>query len=286
LRHNVVSTESIFRRLAENSPIGIYLVQNGCFRYVNREFENSTGFKREDLIGRECLDIVHPDDRELVREAASSMLKGTRSKPYEYRGLTADGGIIWILETVTPITYEGQLASAGNFMNITERKTLEEKLRERARQDSLTGLLNHGAILEELRDLLDEHADSSHSVILADVRSMKQVNDENGHQAGDAVLYAVAQALSVSGALVGRYGGDEFVAILPDSTRAGAEAYKERVHRTLSNVKIRDERSGRIIIPLLTLGSAVYPADGQSAADLISVADEDMYNQRRVTTAA
>jgi len=278
-------TEAFFRRLAENSPIGIFLVQEGQFRFVNREFERCTGFKMRELVGRDCLSLVHPSDRAMVRAAAVEMLKAKRATPYEYRVITADRRVIWILETVTSISYQGNRAAAGNFMNITERKSLEEKLREQARRDSLTGLLNHGAIIDELQSLIAESADGTHAVAVGDVCSLKRLNDQYGHQAGDAVLNAVAEALSVGGAIVGRYGGDEFVVILPDFEWEQATAYRESVAQTLSKAKVTDPRTGATFLVALTLGMAIYPADGGSADELIAAADARMYDQRRKAVA-
>ena len=278
---NEASPEAFFQRLAENSPIGIYLVQDGKFRYVNREFENSTEFKRRDLIGRNCLSLVHPLDHEMVRGAAIDMLKGRRSVPYEYRVITSSGKTIWILETVTSLVYSNGPAAAGNFMNITERKTMEEKLRDQARRDSLTGLLNHGAILQELDDLLGRVADRQHAVILADIRGMKQVNDHHGHLAGDAVLTSAADALDIEGAIVGRYDGDEFVAILPGCNLAQAAEYSARVCASLKDFQITDAGGSTIASPGLTLGVAIYPTNGSLVDQLIAAADNDMYAQRR-----
>jgi diguanylate cyclase (GGDEF)-like protein/PAS domain S-box-containing protein len=275
------ANDSFFHRLAENSPIGIYLVQDNKFRFVNREFEKATEFNRRELIGKDCLSLVDAADRSIVRDAAIEMLKGNRTIPYEYRVRTGSGKTIWILETVTSITYSGRRAAAGNFMNITERKSLEDKLRDQARHDSLTGLLNHGAIMEELQDCLSVFPNRSHAVIMADVRGLKQVNDQFGHQVGDSVLSAAAEALNVNGAIAGRYGGDEFVVILAGADQDKAADYQRLVDQTLKSFEILDERSQGRVEPRLTLGVAIYPYDGLSPRQLIAFADSAMYDQRR-----
>ena len=117
------------------------------------------------------------------------------------------------------------VGTEGILRDITERKRMEEALREQARRDPLTGVLNHGAIVAELRSLISSGGDgTSHTVAMVDVDGLKATNDTYGHQVGDAVLVAVAGALSRDGALVGRYGGDEFVALLRGADRARPNA--------------------------------------------------------------
>ncbi|MBI2851605.1 MAG: PAS domain S-box protein [Chloroflexi bacterium] len=113
--------------IIDNSPIGLYIVQDGKFQMVNLQFQKETGHTETELLGMESLRLVHPEDREAVRVNAILMLKGHRTSPYEYRVLKKDDEIIHILETVTSIEYRGKRAAFGNFMNITERKLAEEK---------------------------------------------------------------------------------------------------------------------------------------------------------------
>jgi PAS domain S-box-containing protein len=77
--------EERFRILADHSPVGIYIVQDGAFQYVNPRFERITGYAEEDLVGRNPLWLVHQDDRERVHDFAIEMLKGERAADYEYR---------------------------------------------------------------------------------------------------------------------------------------------------------------------------------------------------------
>ncbi len=122
--------EKLFRKIFDSSPIGQYIVQDGKLVLVNKVFCKITGYDEKDLIGKRALDLVHPEDREKVRENAISMLKGERTEPYEYRAITKDGKVKWILETVVPIDFDGKKATLGNFMDITERKLAEESLRK------------------------------------------------------------------------------------------------------------------------------------------------------------
>jgi PAS domain S-box-containing protein len=123
-------SRQIYKTISEKSFAGIYVVQDGKFRAVNPSAAFYAGYTIEELIGRKSDGIVHPDDRNQVKRDAHDMLRGDRVSPYEFRIITKEGQIRWIMETVTSIFYEGRPAILGNSMNITDRKQIEERLRE------------------------------------------------------------------------------------------------------------------------------------------------------------
>ncbi len=122
--------EELFAALFFSSPIGIFILQEGKFVDVNPQFERLIGFSRAELLGTESLQLVMPEQRNLVKKNAILMLKGERLRPYEYQVVQKGGGIKWIMETVTCISFQGRRATLGNFMDITERKLAEDALRE------------------------------------------------------------------------------------------------------------------------------------------------------------
>ncbi len=156
-----------------------------------------------------------------------------------------------------------------------------ETERERARHDPLTGVLNHAAIVEELRAQLDERDGARLAVAMVDVDGLKAINDTFGHQIGDAALLAVAKALSENGALVGRYGGDEFMAVLPNTDRSIGERYREAVLDGLASARVRDPESGSIVPVVATIGLAIFPDQAKAIDDLIRVSDSTMYAAKR-----
>jgi len=125
-----VFQEELFNTLCNNSPIGIYIVQEGKFRFVNPRYCAVTGYTEDELLRINSLMLVHPDDFDMVRENAVKMLKGFRSEPYEFRFIIKSGKIIWVLETVTSIQFGGKRAALGNFMDVTGRKATEKALLE------------------------------------------------------------------------------------------------------------------------------------------------------------
>jgi diguanylate cyclase (GGDEF)-like protein len=151
--------------------------------------------------------------------------------------------------------------------------------KERARRDPVTGALNHGAIVEEVKERLARGA-SPFAVIMADVDGLKETNDLYGHPMGDRVLVAVAAALSQERAVVGRYGGDEFVGLLPHANRRDATTYIETVQTSLNRATLSAE-SGAQLPVVASLGVAMYPQDAKSVEDLIRISDSAMYRMKR-----
>lgn len=127
--NNLKQVEALFKTLSNSSPVGVYIVQDGKFQFVNPQFQEFTGYREKELLGREAYMVVLPEDRDSARKNAVDMLKGRRSFPYEFRSLTKSGQTRWILEQVASIQYQGRRAVLGNYMDITSRKQAEEKMR-------------------------------------------------------------------------------------------------------------------------------------------------------------
>ncbi len=124
--------------------VAIYIVQDNIFVYTSPLYQKLTGYSDTELTGHDSLDYLHPEDRAKTRENAIKSLRGTRTDPYEYRFIRKNGEVMWILEMVTSITYKGERASLGSFMDITERKRMEETLRQSEEK--------YRAIIENIQD--------------------------------------------------------------------------------------------------------------------------------------
>jgi len=117
--------EELYKTLANSSQAGVYIAQAGEIQFVNPHIPRYSGYSEAELVGMEVLNIVHPEDRDLVKKNAVEMLKGIRSAPYEFRMIDRNGNIRWLLGTVTPITYKGKPAVLGNTMEIVDKKRAE-----------------------------------------------------------------------------------------------------------------------------------------------------------------
>ena len=183
---------------------------------------------------------------------------------------------------------EGELELVSNIVSqvavALEGACRYDDARYLADNDALTGIANRRHIIECLnREVARSgRAGASFSLVMMDVDRFKFFNDTYGHEVGDQVLVTVARALqeALRGIdTLGRFGGDEFLAILPDTDREGARRVVERIGECLADhpVAVKDA------LPLalrLSCGIAVFPQNGRSTHELFHVADANMYRAK------
>lgn len=176
----------------------------------------------------------------------------------------------------------------------TLQRTLQEKnrslrvsnvqLEQLATTDPLTGLPNHRALVH----LLDEELAYAHlhhlpcSIIFVDIDNLKDINDQYGHQTGDMLLCrfgAVVQSMLYAGECIGRWGGEEFVVILPGRDPGDAFAVAERVRTTVAQQHFNEQSNMRVTC---SLGVSTYPHDTSERATLLQFADMAMYASKRL----
>lgn len=172
------------------------------------------------------------------------------------------------------------VGSAALLRDVTEQRHLEEVLRRQSITDGLTGLYNRRHLDHALGA---EHARSKRhginlSVLMLDVDHFKRFNDEHGHDLGDRVLKAIADTLR--GALRNhdipcRYGGEEFLAILPNTTQSGAYAVAERLRKDAENLEIEGLKV------TVSIGVGAFPHVGQDSPEaLVQAADSALYQAK------
>ncbi|MBM4444468.1 MAG: PAS domain S-box protein [Chloroflexi bacterium] len=128
LRYNLA--QQLFDSVFSITPTGIYIIQDGCLQYVNRQFQSFTGHSRDELLGTDYLRLVMPEDREVFKENALMMLNGESLAPYEYRMVTKSGETRWVTEAVTAIQFLEKQAMLGSVADVTDRKRLERASRD------------------------------------------------------------------------------------------------------------------------------------------------------------
>ncbi len=166
---------------------------------------------------------------------------------------------------------------------VLEAKRLMSTLRESALRDPMTGLHNR-RFLQEYVDILISYTDrnkSNFTVLMADLDYFKQVNDTYGHEAGDATLKALAKALTncVRGSdLVIRYGGEEFLILLRDTTPESGLKVAEKIREAIENMKV--ELTGIVIKKTLSLGVSGYPDDSSNFWQVVKYADVALYKAK------
>jgi PAS domain S-box-containing protein len=127
---DIKQSKELFRILFYRSPIGTYIIQNGHFQLVNRQLAYILGYEEDELMGKPSLSFVLAEDRDAVRENAVRMLKGGCSLGYEFRIINKQAKIKWVMETVVPIYYRRKRATLGSLIDVTERKQMEERLKQ------------------------------------------------------------------------------------------------------------------------------------------------------------
>lgn len=264
-----------------------------------------TGYNDGDLAALQSpFDIVPMAERGLLTTWLRERAEGTAQRTYhETAFVHRDGRLVYVEIAATRLKVEGHTQLLLAVRDITERKTyarqlasskasleeksalLEEALsaeREHARHDALTGVLNHGAIAAELRAIVEGTSKTSTcAVIMLDIDGMKATNDMFGHQIGDRVLIEVSQAMSRPGASVGRYGGDEFIALLPGVSREDAQIYRDNIAAAVARIRVTDPVSGSRIPVEISIGIALFPEDASDVAGVLSLSDGEMYAEKR-----
>jgi len=162
-----------------------------------------------------------------------------------------------------------------------ENAQLYAQLEQRSRIDVLTGLFNRRHFEEQLKDEVSRHSryGDLFSIFMLDLDNFKTYNDAYGHPAGDILLNQIGKIVKSSVRNVDqafRYGGDEFVVILPQTARGDAYVVAERVRG-----QIAGEMEKKAIAVTCSIGLASYPADGVVADELVNVADNALYYAKR-----
>jgi diguanylate cyclase (GGDEF)-like protein len=162
-------------------------------------------------------------------------------------------------------------------------KQLKEKnleLEQIIKIDGLTELLNHKCILEKLEEEIHraQRYDTSFSIIMFDIDNFKLINDNYGHQKGDEVLIQISKFLRNSLRnidTIGRYGGEEFLIILPETNLQGAYTIAERLREGVSKIDFSKENLK------ITISGGIVEFINESSTDLIKKADKLLYNAKR-----
>ena len=280
-----VSLET-YRLLTEESLVGVYLIQRGRFVYVNRRLAELFGYTREELLQLDSvLHLIAEPDRPLVEEKLRQRIAGEiHAIEYNVRGRRRDGEIIELDVRSVRTAHDGQPAVMGSMLDITSQKQMEATLRRLSLVDELTGVYNRRGFMSlaesHLAVAIRRHRELL--LVFADVDSLKSINDQYGHAAGDQVLRDAAAVLRRtyrSADIIARLGGDEFTAFPVEAAKECAEMLVDRLQQ---NVAAHNRENPRPYALALSVGVGRFdPARCPTIEQLLSEADRQQYAQKR-----
>ena len=288
-------TPEAFQAILDQVGDGVYVLDtDDRILYWNATCETLTGYSADETIGRRCSDdlLVHVDSAGRRLCFTGCPMKATRSdsQPRETEVYLRhkDGHRVPVRVYVRPLrTPTGEIAGAvQSFVDITDKiAALEQvkRLQDLAYLDTLTGLANRRFLEQTLEARLNEVSRYGWTlgVIMMDIDHFKAINDTYGHKAGDRVLQMVARTLrgaTRSYDLVGRWGGEEFLAILTNTSLDDVSAIAERYRALVEQSDVLEEN--RRLRVTLSLGATLANPDLDTASSLVARADELLYRSK------
>lgn len=271
-------SEARYRKLVENLNEVIYILdEEARIVYISPNVEQLSGYTIPELTGRRFTEFVHPDDQEGRMEQFFKILSGV-NEATEYRFLTNKGGATWVRTSARLITREGRaIGIQGVLMDITARKQAERKMQHLSLHDSLTGLYNRYFLEEKMEKLDGDKMQLPISIIMADLNGLKLINDTCGHDMGDEALRRTAELLRKSCRkkdLIARWGGDEFIIMLPQTMLREAQDVCKRIIHYCS----KTDAEG---LPIsIALGVAFKNSTEKSLAEVLKDAENSMYTHK------
>ncbi|NHN35590.1 sensor domain-containing protein [Paenibacillus agricola] len=258
----------------------------GKVTFMNPIAETLTACKEKDGLGKnieEVLHLVNEETRQLVTNPVNKVIKEKRIVGLANHTvlINKDGAEIPIDDSAAPILNDqGEMAGIVMvFRDVIERKSYEEKIKHYAYYDSLTGLPNRRLFTDRLTMALvnAKRTNTTLATMFIDLDKFKMVNDTLGHEIGDLLLVEVASRLITcvrEGDTVARLGGDEFIILMQDIDQTVVTQVAERI---IKKVSCKYNINGFQLFTTPSIGTSLYPHDGEDVESLIKNADMAMY---------
>lgn len=271
------------RTVVEYTPSAmVVLDQNGKIIEWNRQAEKVFGWNSQEVIGQSVYDFVVPlADQDKFRKMIYGLFDGREVNVAEGWSRTNRSKLV-LCEWHYAVLQPGRIVAMAN--DITERKALENQLKELAHSDSLTGIGNRTLFFQKLEEAiaLAKRRKERVAVLFIDLDDFKIVNDQYGHEVGDVVLCEVVQRIKMAvreADVLARIGGDEFVLILHDcQSNEHAQQVAEKV---LFNLERPIQVAGLTVTVGGSIGISMYPDNGDKTTDILKSADRAMYEVKQ-----
>jgi diguanylate cyclase (GGDEF)-like protein/PAS domain S-box-containing protein len=276
LRHS----EARYRALAGNLSYGICRCDlGGKFIEVNEAMMKMLGYaSKEELLGVNLASELIRDPIKRAHLLGQPDQQGSVD-PIEIEWKRKDGTTLKVrLSGQEVVREQGELDTYEVIIeDVTKQRQLEDRLRQQAASDPLTGLANYRHLTEvlDMEIKRSERTAREFALLLFDVDGLKQINDRYGHLIGSHALCRVADVLSFCRDIdtAARYGGDEFAVVLPETNSEAANQVAQRICDSIGN-------DGMKPLISVSIGVAVYPHDGERIEALLRKADVDMYTMK------
>ena len=281
-------SDAKYRLIVDNALEGIMVMQEGHVTFGNPKLLEITEYSLDELRSTVVTDFVHPDDRAMVHDRYTRRLSGENVIPeYSFRMITKSGKTKWIYIKVARVEWDGKPATLSFMSDITDKKALEDELKQLSQIDALTGIANRRVfetkLENEWRRAMRHHTPLS--ILMIDIDYFKAYNDYYGHPAGDDCLRTIAgllaQMVDRPGDLIARYGGEEFVVILPDTDLPGAAMMAENMRSKIESLKIQHKHPSICGYITISLGvCSTVPGGDSLPKQLVQAADRALYRAK------
>ncbi|NPU84239.1 MAG: diguanylate cyclase [Syntrophaceae bacterium] len=280
-------SEERYRSLVEQaSEIIIRTDGTGNITFVNPAGFSVTGYTEKELVGKQYLDFVHPDERQAVdRFFGRQFVKKLHNTYFEYPLRTKEGNKVWLGQNTQVILKDGRTAGfQAVARDLTEHKKMEAEIMALSITDQLTGLHNRRGFLSLAGQQLKiaEREKNAMLLLFADLDWLKWINDTLGHDEGDRALMEAAAVFKETfrtSDIVARLGGDEYAALVVDVTEADFEIISARLQ---SQIDMKNSQENRKYKLSISVGCSYYnPANPCTIDELIASADKLMYEQKQ-----
>jgi diguanylate cyclase (GGDEF)-like protein/PAS domain S-box-containing protein len=292
----IATDSAVYKTLLESTKAIPWKIdwKSMTFAYIGPQIEALLGWTPESWVSaNDWAERMHPEDREWVVNFCVSQSKAGTDHEADYRALTKDGNYVWIRDVVHVMRDEdGEVDALIGFMfDISERKKTEAKLIDMQQElealsfkDGLTGVANR-RMFDSVMDIEWNNARRNHqplSLIMLDIDYFKQYNDHYGHLQGDECLKTVANILGSatrrSRDFFARFGGEEFMLVLPETDQAAALKIAERCRALICDEALAHEKSGICSNVTISLGvGTIIPTDMDKLTGFIESVDKQLY---------
>ena len=269
-----------YQTLVEKSAQAVYISQEGKYQYVNKQLMEMTGYSEKELLSMSYDQLLDEESINLILKRVDAFLNGKDNGSQEINIIKKDNSKLIVELRSSIITYKNKPALMGTLLDITEKKKALEMVNHLAYYDTLTGLPNRNLFYKESNKRLKEAQEKGmlFALLFLDLDQFKTVNDTFGHHAGDLLISETADRLKElvpANGFIARYGGDEFVALIPydfitEIEDCVKDIIKEAPQALSSEIKIKP-----------SIGISLFPEHGNDMESLLRYADIAMYQSKR-----